>query len=700
MRSVLSCLVLFFVCSVIYGQKIKLDSLWAVYNNSAQSDTSRLKAIHDIARSYQNNNPDTAIIIAEREIQLAEKARQKKYQANALNTIGTAYWNEGNYSRALDYYLQALQIREETKDKKGVGGCYGNIGNVYYLQADYPKALEYYFKGLKIGEELRDKNGTGLCLTNVGVVYFDQGDYQKALEYASKALLVYQELGDKDGIQNCYNNIASIYGRKSDYYNALDYYFKALKICQEINNKEGVGLSYSNIGIMYQDLKMYPKAQNYFQMSLSVYKEIGGKGGMGFCYNNLGGLFTKIIKYELAIQYCDSSLKITKELGDLNEQLKSYEILSEVNSKTGNYKKAFESHVKWKLLTDSIFSTDKNKQMGDLKTSFAVEKKEAEMKIIAKEEKKRQRTIVLAVAGILVIVLVFSFFLYRRFKLTQRQRDIIVSQVEMVEQQKEEAEKQRGVADEKRKEIVDSIHYAKRIQDALMKEQEDVSLHLPEHFILFKPKDIVSGDFYWSFEKQHCWYIAAADCTGHGVPGAFLTMLGTSFLNEINSVQELLQPAEILNQLRERIIKELHQTGKAGESKDGMDISLIQLNLETKEVQWAGANNSLYRVLKGELVETKADKQPIGYADNLRPFTNHSFQMGDGETIYIFSDGYADQFGGPHSKKFMSKQMKETFTGIADLELAVQKEKLSKIFEDWKGDLQQIDDVCVIGIKI
>lgn len=292
--------------------------------------------------------------------------------------------------------------------------------------------------------------------------------------------------------------------------------------------------------------------------------------------------------------------------------------------------------------------------------------------------------------------------------------------------QKDVADHQRKIAEEKRKEILDSIHYAKRIQDALLKDQTQTQAHLPEHFILFRPKDIVSGDFYWAFEKTSAstigetsgsryLYLAVADCTGHGVPGAFLTMLGTSFLNEINATEELLTPAEILNQLRGRIIKELNQGGKIGESKDGMDISLIRLELGTADsdktllnphaqsltnIQWAGANNPLYHISNNALFETKADKQPIGYADNLNPFTNHCFQIKKGDSLIIFSDGYADQFGGPRGKKFMYKQLKEIFLSHSIYEMKEQKEKLNVIFEEWKGDLEQVDDVCLIRIKV
>jgi serine phosphatase RsbU (regulator of sigma subunit) len=204
--------------------------------------------------------------------------------------------------------------------------------------------------------------------------------------------------------------------------------------------------------------------------------------------------------------------------------------------------------------------------------------------------------------------------------------------------------------EEKNKHITDSINYAKRIQEAMLKDEDHTSEHLPPHFILFLPKDIVSGDFYWATEKEDYLYLAAADCTGHGVPGAFLTLLGTSFLNEITATDKIYSPAEILNLLRNKIVKELSNNGS---NKDGMDISMIRLNLKTKEALWAGAYNSLW-ILKhqsNEITEIAANKQPVGYADNMKDFTDHYIQFKSGDQFYLFTDGYADQFGGPKVKK-------------------------------------------------
>ena len=292
-----------------------------------------------------------------------------------------------------------------------------------------------------------------------------------------------------------------------------------------------------------------------------------------------------------------------------------------------------------------------------------------------------------------VVFVIFAIFVYNRLKESQRQKRII-------EDQKKEVEEAHVQVETKNKQIIDSIQYAKRIQQALLKSEEYETKHLPEHFILFLPKDIVSGDFYWAMEKDDHFYFAAADCTGHGVPGAFLTMLGTSFLNEINAGDDLHTPAILLDNLREKIIRELSQTGDEEATKDGMDISMMRLNLKTLEVHWTGAHNPLYHFREGELNVIKPDKQPIGYHEYMTPFTDNKLQLKKGDTLYLFTDGFADQFGGPLGKKFMYKNFKQKIIEVANLPIEDQKEELQETFNKWKGGLPQLDDVCVIGLKV
>jgi phosphoserine phosphatase RsbU/P len=261
-------------------------------------------------------------------------------------------------------------------------------------------------------------------------------------------------------------------------------------------------------------------------------------------------------------------------------------------------------------------------------------------------------------------------------------------------------EEQKKILEEKNQEITDSINYAKKIQSALIPSEEVFNSFFKESFVLFKPKDIVSGDFYWVTKKEDWIYYVTGDCTGHGVPGGFMTMLGISFLDEIINEKNVTEPADILNILRDRIIYTLKQNGTAGENKDGMDLVLCCLHVQSKILKYAAANNSLYLSRNNDFIEYKADKQPCGFHHDLKPFTQHTLALNEGDCIYTFTDGFADQFGGPRGKKFKYKKLENLTLGLQQKSLSSQRAALEKAFSEWKGSLEQIDDVCVVGVKI
>jgi len=277
--------------------------------------------------------------------------------------------------------------------------------------------------------------------------------------------------------------------------------------------------------------------------------------------------------------------------------------------------------------------------------------------------------------------------MFNRFKVTQKQKEII--------------EKQKHLVEESQKEIIDSITYAQRIQQVLLTPEKYIGNYVKEFFILFKPKDIVSGDFYWAANIKNRFYLATADCTGHGVPGAFMSMLGINFLNEIMIEKGITRPNEVLNTLRTEIIAALNPEGSAVESKDGMDMSLCCFDFSNNTLEFALANNGIYIVRKNEVIELKPDKMPVGkYTDKVNPFTYNKIQLQQGDVVYTYTDGYADQFGGPKGKKFNYRQVKELLISISNQSLQNQKEILSTNFNTWKGSLDQVDDVCLIGVKV
>jgi len=692
------------LCSCLFSQN--RDSLWKAYTDNALPDSSRINAISDIVTSYIGNDPDTAIALANLQLEFAKRTNQKKFEAKANSAIGVCYVNKGEYSKGIEYHLKALRSRQEINDKKGVAVSYNNIGIVYYSQGNYPKALEYYLKALKIKEELNDKKSIGISYNNIGVVFYFQKNYSKALEYHFKGLKIRQEIADKVGISASYNNIGNVYMDQKDYTKALEYYTNSLKIIEELDDKKGISDDYNNIGGVYSAQLDYPKALEYFLKGLKIKEEIGDKYGASVSYGDIGALYNKLSDYPSAIKYNNLALKLSIEIGAIDQQRRAYEKLAESYEKQNNFKEAYLNHKKFKALTDSIYNAENSKQLGDLKTNFEVEKKEAELKIkadaeqeklrtVSAQEKKQQQIIIAAVLGVLIIVVLFSIFLYKRFIVTQRQSDII-------REQKTEVETQKVLVEEKQKEIVDSITYAKRIQQAILPPAHFIQNYFPENFILYQPKDIVAGDFYWMEIINSNVFIAAADSTGHGVPGAMVSVVCSNALNR--SVKEfgLTETGLILDKTRELVLETFAKSGE--EINDGMDISLIKIeraaDLSVRAIEWSGANNSLYYIQSNELKELKADKQPIGNVDHPSPFTTHRVPYIGSTSFYLFTDGYADQFGGEKGKKFKTRELEKLFLEMSALSLPDQKLILENRLNQWRGDLEQVDDITIIGIRL
>jgi serine phosphatase RsbU (regulator of sigma subunit) len=306
----------------------------------------------------------------------------------------------------------------------------------------------------------------------------------------------------------------------------------------------------------------------------------------------------------------------------------------------------------------------------------------------------------------LILVSGLGYFIYRGYRIKKESNIQLEAKNRQIMQQKDEIQLQKEIAESQRdqiayqkKHITDSIHYALRIQTALLPSLELFSEKL-DHFVLYKPRDIVSGDFYWVAEIGSQIMIISADCTGHGVPGAFMSMLGVSFLNEIILNKGIIQPDQVINSLREQVIHALKQKESDSEIKDGMDICVCLLDPEKRSLQFAGALCPLWILSKGELTEIKGDKMPVSIHETMKPFTNHWIDLKQGDTFYIFSDGFADQFGGPNQKKYLSKNFKKTLGNIQAKTMYEQGAELDSIFEKWRKDIEQIDDVTVIGVRV
>jgi serine phosphatase RsbU (regulator of sigma subunit)/tetratricopeptide (TPR) repeat protein len=683
--------------------QVNLDSLWTIWNDKTQEDTSRLKAMKSIAwDGYLFSQPDSAFYFAQMGYDFAEARNNKKWIAAALNIQGISFVLAGNNEKGLEYFLKTLEIRKEIDDKKGIRESYNNIGNIYLGQGNYEKALECYSKSLTIEKELGAKKAMGASYNNIGNIYDYQGNYEKALEYYLKSFAISEELGDKNRMGGSYNNIGNFYSDQDNLEKALEYYSKSLAIKEEIGDKKGMGNTCNNIGLIYQNQGNYEKALECYLKSLAIREEIGDKQGMVNSYDNIGIICKNQGNYEKALEYLLKSKNTKQEINTIYGLDETSEALSEVYKELGKYKQALEMHELYMETKDSLakmdaveelykFEVDKEyqlkKQADSILHADEIIIQQAENR--AKEEQlkseKQRRTGLLVIVGLVLVSLGFVFIQLRK---TRAQKVVIEGQHEKL--------------NESHREITDSINYAKRIQDALMTSAVYIKDVLPESFILFNPKDVVSGDFYWVYRSPKGQiYFTVADCTGHGVPGAFMSMIGTSLLNEFIIENNIEDTAEVLTKMREQIIKSLDQKGLQGENKDGMDMALCKYDPKKGTVQYSGAYNPLLHISKNEINQLKGDSQPVGlHTGKKLPFTSKEIQVAKGDMLYIYSDGFPDQFGGEKGKKYLSGKFKKFLLSISDKPIDEQDRLIKAEFTNWIGDHEQIDDVCVMGVRI
>jgi serine phosphatase RsbU (regulator of sigma subunit) len=320
---------------------------------------------------------------------------------------------------------------------------------------------------------------------------------------------------------------------------------------------------------------------------------------------------------------------------------------------------------------------------------------------LAAEETRQRRIILYAVSAGLGLVLISLLLVYNRFRVTRRQKSIIVAQKAEVEVQRDHVELQKTIIEEKNKSITDSINYAQKIQQAMLPGNAEFLRLLPESFICYRPKDIVSGDFYWITQRGNFFFYVTADCTGHGVPGGFMSVLGASLLNEVVNDQGLEEPAAILEMLRIKIVAALNQRGEGGENKDGMDMVICRIDKTKMELVIAAANNPAWILRNGMITAYGPDKQPVGISGGAeKPFSQWTVGIQSGDIIYTFTDGFADQFGGEKGKKFKYRQLQETLVRISGLQMEAQRLELERVLDEWKGSLEQVDDILLIGVRI
>jgi len=733
---------------ISFAQKKVIDSLLTVLETQKE-DTNKVNTLNKLSFSLWSINPDDGIKFGQQAILLAHKLNWKKGEIDAngslaanfgsgksdypnalkyyfknlsyfkttkdksrlaitLRNIGDIYSDMADYSKALDYCFRANKINADIGNLSSSADDFGSIGMIYRMLSEYPKALEYQLKELKIKESLNLKNDIGGTLVNIGNIYSDLQNHNKANENYFRALKYIRESGNKIWEANCLANIGGVYYAEKEYENALKYYFEALNVFEKAKNKAGMAQTFCCIGLTYGDQGNSAKSIEFNALSIRMNKEIDNNyliavslGSMGKTYLNMANkqnAFSKILALQKAKFYTDSALVIVNSLGALDYIFEFYLQLSEIQTFQGNYKDALENFKNYTLFKDSVHNAEKDKKLTQLAMNYDFEKREQETKLqqekkdaIAKEEIKKQKLVRNSFMGGFRLLLMLTMVVIRAYHQKQKANIQLEEKNKTIELQKIEVE-------HKNEEITSSIEYALRIQTAILPPQKIVKQYLENSFILYKPKDIVAGDFYWMETVDDLVLFAACDCTGHGVPGAMVSVVCHNALTRAVKEFGFIQPSKILDKTTEIVLENFSKSEE--EIHDGMDISICSYNTKTKTLEWAGANNSLLLINNGQLTETKADKQCIGFNDNVKPFTNHQFNLQPDTSIYLFTDGYADQFGGLRERKLTKNRFRELLLSIQHFPIQQQVKELDEFITNYKKDTEQTDDILVIGVRV
>ncbi len=630
----------------------------------------------DIADVYLDSGLyKSSLINYEKSLDIKGDLGDQSGVSDALSNIGNVYETTYNLNKAIDYYEESARVKGDIDDKEGLSNMMDNIGNLYYRQQYLEKSIDSYKKSAEINEQLNKQENLGSNYNKLGVAYYKMGNYDEATKYYEKSLDIKQETGNQKDASMTYNNLGNLNYDQNKYKKAISYYEKSLDLKSDINYTYGKAVSLFNIGNTYKQMNVFPKAIEQFEASKKISMDNDFQELLAKNIKVLAELYSEISAVEKADEY--QKLLAESEYADVNidEPVSESMIIGEMG----------ESEKVIKFLTDEVL---RQKEMVELQST----ERERENKISSQRLRiknlqiKRQRILMVSLGIVIALILVALFLFYRQIIQKKRANKILREKNSLISRQK--------------KLITDNIKSASVIQKAALPPDEFINSELPECFILNMPKDIVSGDFYWMDKRDHRLFLAVADCTGHGVQGAIVSMLGIALLNEIVNKSYSKNPGEILDQLSIKVKQSLHQGGDVDEIREGMDIVLLKIDTKTNKFEFAGANNPVYIVRNNEVIEHKGDRSPIGYYSKDTLFETRKLDIVKGDSLYMFSDGYMDQLGGENLKKFLPKRFRSVLIEIEDRSMEARKDILKEKFNDWRGDYQQVDDIIILGIKV
>lgn len=617
---------------------------------------------------------------------LRYKLSQAKNDSNKIEILFKTAKVKANSERFNDFLLSSILSFTTSNDcYLQFFACY-KVGTYYANTPSKEKSVDYLLKSLALAEKCKNSKAIMQARVKLGLVNKVTDHIVEAKLNLHMARHYAILLKEWETLAESYTILGNIYKNEMLLDSALDYHLKALKIREDKGDKRLLAITYNNLGLVYKNKKEYATAMECLRKSIQLKLEVNDNS-LASSYNNLGIVFSKMKMFDSAIAIGQKGIKEALVMKQGETFVNGLDALAEAYDLNGDIKNALHYYKRLKIAGDSINKEQISIQFQDMQAKYESDKKDIDIKL--KEESLRtakaldsKKNMMIGLSSLaFILALAATVLIFRSYKQSKRNAEELKTKNQIIE--------------EKNKEITDSINYAKNIQQSLITSEQVFTDNLNEHFILYLPKDIVSGDFYWAEKVEDGFIIMCADCTGHGVPGAFMSLLGIGYLKEIVNQKLITQPDAVLNELRQRIIESFG----LNKNKDGMDASLVKIN--KNQLQVSAANNAIWIVRENELVVVKPNKFPIGtYFGEMLPFTLNEFQLMPNDLVIMFTDGYADQFGGEKNKKFNPKNLEKLIVANKHLSLTELKQKLADAHQTWKSNYDQVDDILVIGFRV
>ena len=686
-------LLLCFAWQDLLSQQRTIDSLKTSLLQ-AKADTQKVELYEELSFYWIRSNMKMAEAYRDSSYLIAQKISDKKFTAYAEIADASILLSKSLFRNAINHYLKSNEYLGKSEPILQ-GANYSDMGYCYHAMGITDSFYYYSIKAIKIFEQYKREDKLVRTYGNMAYILTTLRKFEDAKKYFKIADDLAIKVHDDRSLSKSIHNQGVMYESLNMPDSALYFYQEALKLKAKMGDSLGLSTTYSGIAGVYLTKKQFPLFLKNIRQGIYFAKKMNNIGYEANGYFSIGTGYYTIDKFDSCIFYMNKSAAILKEIGDIRQVSDCYMYLAECYDLKKDYKQALEFHKLYKTYYDSVFTMESTEQLESLKLGFETEKKEEQNVLLkaqnelSNETIQQQKTIVYIIIAGLLITIGLAFFIFKGLK-KQRKANQIISH------QKRDVETKNHIIEEKQKEILDSIHYAKRIQDTLLAHRDYLDEQIQDNFIFFKPKDIVSGDFYWATNHSNKFYLAVCDSTGHGVPGAFMSLLNVNFLNEAINEKNILEPNEIFNYARQRLITSISKDGQ----QDGFDGILLCIDTNLGKITYAAANNAPILVSGNQFVELEKDKMPVGKGEKNDSFKLFSLDYKKGDTLYLYTDGYADQFGGDKGKKFKYSPLNKLLFQLHQQPMESQVIQLNDTFEKWRGSLEQVDDVCIVGIRL